>query len=132
MLLNVTLEVKQDRLIFNADVKDGYKPGQSYSISYKANIKSECKCLDIIAPARVNVEAYSTVKEENFMSYDVVKESCKANDNNCATVKYTLPCPEVPKTLDYSIVKTIIDNKNVYKEGETVKFNNKVDRRAHV
>jgi uncharacterized repeat protein (TIGR01451 family) len=128
-LMNVTLVVSNDKLTFTADVKDGYKPNDSFSISYKTVIRQDCKCLEINSPARVNVEApHSTTKEENFMSYDITKEKCKAGDNNCDAVKYTVACPAPVKTLDYAIVKSIVNPKPIYKEGEIVTFNNKITK----
>jgi uncharacterized repeat protein (TIGR01451 family) len=127
-LMNVTLVVINDKLTFTADVKDGYKPNDTFSITYKTVIRQDCKCLEINSPARISVEGYSTVKEENFMSYDITKEKCKAGDNNCDAVKYTVACPAPVKTLDYAVVKTIIDLKPIYKEGDIVKFNNKITK----
>jgi hypothetical protein len=124
------LKIDANQIIAKVTVKDGFSQNAMYNISYNAKLKSDCKCEEIISPARVNVEGYSDIKEENFQSYNVVTDVCKANDNNCSTVKYVISCPikEVAKVLEYSITRSIENKKSVYTQEDQVVFNSIVTK----
>ena len=109
------------KLSLKFNTKDKFKLNESYEISYKSKISKDCKCAEIEAPARVSAQGYSTLTEVNQLAYDITKELCKTNDNNCSTVKYNFPC--IKNTLDYSITKTLSEGKSMYMENEVVKIN---------
>jgi fimbrial isopeptide formation D2 family protein len=101
---------------------DKFKKGASYEFSFKATLNKDIDCKALTNIARVSIEGFTdNGKKEESPVTDLSKGICLSGDNNCSTITLIVEC-QAP-SFGLALGKTIIEPKDTYKEGETIKYN---------